>query len=128
MNPNQAGAYPGFAAQTLARWRIEVGGPQFLKSGARIRYGAAVLIGSLLERSVRGGVSLSSPFLPLPDMMACRRPVARPPRAALGTLGVESPPLVQRGVAELADLAGTLTSTAGWQQITAEYCTETVAA
>lgn len=43
MNPNQAGAYVGVAAQTLARWRIEGAGPVFLKLGSRVRYDVADL-------------------------------------------------------------------------------------
>lgn len=57
MNPNQAGAYLGLASQTLARWRIEGGGPQFLKLGSRIRYDVADLdawLNARVRRSTSG--------------------------------------------------------------------------
>lgn len=36
--PEQAAAYIGVTRQTLARWRVEGGGPAFLKLGGRVRY------------------------------------------------------------------------------------------
>jgi predicted site-specific integrase-resolvase len=37
-DPTDAANYLGLAVQTLSRWRVEGGGPPFLKLGSRIRY------------------------------------------------------------------------------------------
>lgn len=38
MTPQQAADYLGVAKHTLARWRVEGGGPPFLKLGGPVRY------------------------------------------------------------------------------------------
>jgi len=43
MTPQQAAEYIGVAKHTLARWRCEGDGPQFLKLGGPVRYDVADL-------------------------------------------------------------------------------------
>lgn len=38
MDPKTAATYLRLAAQTLARWRVEGGGPPYLKLGGLVRY------------------------------------------------------------------------------------------
>jgi predicted site-specific integrase-resolvase len=40
LTPDEAARLIGAASQTLARWRCEGGGPQFIRVGRKIMYGA----------------------------------------------------------------------------------------
>ena len=42
-DPTDAANYLGLAVQTLSRWRVEGGGPPYLKLGSRVRYDRADL-------------------------------------------------------------------------------------
>lgn len=53
MDPPTASAYVGIAVQTLARWRVEGGGPTYIKCGSRIRYDRVDLDRWLNERRRR---------------------------------------------------------------------------
>lgn len=43
LHPPAAAEYLGFAVQTLARWRTEGGGPEYVKIGGRVLYEPAAL-------------------------------------------------------------------------------------
>lgn len=47
MTPLDTAKYFGVATQTLSRWRVEGGGPPFIRVGGRIRYDLAELNGFL---------------------------------------------------------------------------------
>jgi hypothetical protein len=53
LDPPTASAYVGIAVQTLARWRVEGGGPTYIKIGSRVRYDRVDLDRWLNERRRR---------------------------------------------------------------------------
>ncbi len=52
LTPAEAGRFIGAATQTLARWRCEGGGPDFIRVGRKIMYGRDDLIGWMSARRV----------------------------------------------------------------------------
>ena len=49
-DPSQAATFLGIAVQTMARWRVEGGGPPYLKLGSRVRYDQPDLLEWVCER------------------------------------------------------------------------------